>query len=98
MLTFNEAALVVDALNGIRRATGIAKSDYLQHNVLDAIQIDSLDAKWSVNASEFRDKLCAFSEAQAGDLLKRVERFWDASPHVDLHYGLSAAGLIKGDG
>jgi len=93
-LTVAEGSLVIDALNGIRETDGVSRSSHLTSNVLCAINIDALDAKWDTDRVTLMRKLYELSEENAGELLDAVGRFWDASPHVDIEAGLRTAGVL----
>ena len=90
-----EAALIVDALNGIARGEGIGYVNHLYHNVMDSVAIDELDKKWGVDRSDLRMRLAVLSDADAKDVLERVYSFWAAGPHTHLETALGEANLLE---
>ena len=90
-----EAAVLVDALNGIRRSEGITCLSHLYNNVMDAIAIDELDKKWGIDREELRAKLLSLTEIEAEGVLERVYAFWNAAPHTHLESALGDAELLE---
>ena len=93
--TPQEAALIVDAMNGIAWTRGVPKRMHLRANVACAITEDNLTTKWEVDGDALVEKLGNLSETQASDVLSKVHTFWNASPHTDTYAALAAHGLCE---
>ena len=95
--TKNDAGLIVDALNGIRYTEGVSKVSHLQANIACAIEQDNLSEKWNVDGFALASGLGNLTEDEASEVLDKVQRFWDASPHNDLWAALAKHGLTEED-
>jgi hypothetical protein len=73
-LTYNEACLLVDALNGYM--PDIASAKYLWAEVEDAVRLGELDKKWQVDGTVLMEKLRGLSLLHCMALIDAVERFW----------------------
>ena len=73
-LTVDEACLIVDALNGSlydARTAGL-----LPAGVRDAIRLDGLDQKWSVDGESLVQKLSELDELSCMAIIDAAERAW----------------------
>ncbi|MDA8212144.1 MAG: hypothetical protein M0021_09745 [Clostridia bacterium] len=73
-LTIDEACLIVDALNGSLMDANTAR--LLWANIADAVSMDGLDEKWSVDGPALVEKLRGLSDIQALAVVDAAERFW----------------------
>ena len=89
----DELCLIADALNGTRHTAGIPYQFHIISNIVDAIEIDSIDHKWKVDRAVLSAKLNALTEHESEMLVSRMNAFWEASPHQDVVQGLRQAGL-----
>lgn len=87
-LEFNQAYLIVDALNGVLIDANTAK--LLWAEIEDAINLDHLDQKWQVDGKALVEKLRGLNEIQAMAVIDAAERFWQAQKS-----GQEAEELIK---
>lgn len=87
-LEFNQAYLIVDALNGVLMDANNAK--LLWAEIEDAINLDHLDQKWQVDGKALVEKLRGLNEIQAIAVIDAAERFWQAQKS-----GQEAEELIK---
>ena len=73
-LTVDEACLIVDALNGSlydARTAGL-----LPAGVRDAIRLDGLDQKWSVDGESLVQKLSELDDLACMAIIDAAERVW----------------------
>jgi hypothetical protein len=91
-LSFEEAALLCDALNGVTLPLEDRQS--LSAAVEYVIFLDKLDRKWMVNAHALLDRLRAVGEDGCLALERAVSSFWEQR-EVPTPFGLRAAGLIR---
>lgn len=95
-----EACAIVDALNGLDMLTMIGDADYSTPwwpmEVADAISLNHLDAKWSVDGAALIKKIGALTTAQLIAVADAAERFWrePARPTDDL---LRETGLWRAE-
>lgn len=92
-LTEPEASLICDALNGTWLQESVA-ARHLWAEVEDAIQLNRLDRKWSVEGPSLVERLRGLTLAQAWAVVDAVERFW-ATSDLPTREALRAAGLIR---
>lgn len=79
-LAVDEACLIVDALNGNLMDANAAR--LLWASIEDAVKLDGLDKKWSVNGPELIQKLQRLNELQCMAIVDAAERFWEG-PYRD---------------
>ena len=96
MVTFNYpmSGLIVDAMKDRVRGADTTPQGHLFYTVMDAVAVEGLDARWRIDREELRAKLIAMTEAEAVDLLERIDAFWAAAPHKSLLSGLIAAKIL----
>lgn len=90
-LSFEKAALLCDALNGLTLSLDDRQS--LSTAVEYVVFLDKLDRKWLVNAHALLDRLRAAGEDGCLALERAVSNFWEQR-EVPTRLGLRAAGLI----
>ncbi len=80
-LTYPEACVVVDALNGVILTLGdfgiVDADEFLTREVRGAINLSFLDRWHGADKYALMKKLHGMTEDQAGDLLDAVHRFWE---------------------
>lgn len=79
-LTIDESLLMVDALNGTLIYPEMA-AQLLSFEIADAIAIDHLDNKWSVDGAALVAKLKTLDNAEANELLAKINKFWGEQYH-----------------
>lgn len=90
-----EAALIMDALNGIMLDQYTFR--LLWAEVADAIRMDNLDRKWNVDGESLVERLRSLHPAEMMALLDAVERAWNMIGYggqMSLDEALRAVGLI----
>lgn len=98
-LTINEALLIVDALNGSILEPTLAEQ-LLWAEIEDAIHLDRLDQKWTVNGDALIGRLKALDNAGAREVVEKAEQFWHDHPTVSdarsrvLDVGLATEELV----
>lgn len=75
-LTEGEALLIVDVRNGLALTPEVSARQQLWADVADAVELDGLDAKWSVNGAALVAKLRALTDAEALAIVDAAERAW----------------------
>lgn len=85
-LSLAEASLIVDALNGVMMDANSAV--LLWAEIADAVQLDGLDKKWTVDGTALVDKLRGLSNIQALAIIDAAERFWARHEQWDLETGV----------
>lgn len=80
-LTEQEACLIADALNGTWAfewggLDNVSAKQAMSLELRDAIGLNKLDKKWSVEEGPFAVKISEWTEAQCLAVLDAVERFW----------------------
>ncbi len=73
-LTTEEACLIVDVLNGSMMDANTARM--LWANIADAVSMNGLGKKWSVDGPALVEKLRSLSDIQAMAVIDAAERFW----------------------
>lgn len=93
--SYAEIALIADVLNGIGfHSWEMQPSRSLRMNLIDAIEMDRLDEKWQVDATVFRGKLNALTDAQAAAVIEAIDLWW-LNPERSLSItGFEEVGLI----
>lgn len=74
-LSDNECALILDATNGTAFADTFSLS-HLWAEIADAVNLDGLDRKWSVDGQALVDKLQASGMIGQAALIDASERWW----------------------
>jgi len=88
ILTENECALILDATNGVSHYPETV--NMFAYGVLDAIELDDLDAKWGVDPSELMLKIQNAAYITYLTIIDGAERWWirvaqgEQPPHTDL--------------
>jgi hypothetical protein len=90
-LSFEEAALLCDALNGVTLPLDDGESPWT--TVEYVISLDKLDRKWVVNADALMGRVRASGSDACLALGRAVSGFWEQRELPTLS-GLRAAGLI----
>lgn len=75
LLSDNEMALILDALNG----TGffdVFSVYFVGMEIADAISLDRLDEKWGVDGGTLKNKMTALTDAQRMALVDAVQMWW----------------------
>lgn len=79
--TESETSLLHDACNGVWHEPASTIRGALAQGVEDAIDLDGLDEKWSVDGLALIEKLRGLDFIQEVKLVEDIERYWsDASP------------------
>jgi hypothetical protein len=90
----SEAALIVDACNGIIFEPHTMQLLWAQ--IEDAVRSDRLDAKWDADAQVLVAKMRALSYWQALAVADAIERFWNLpTEQRSIPEGLRVVGLLK---
>ena len=93
MLTWREAALFCDLLNGTLTLDWDEKQSaaYLRLEYEDGIKLTQLDEKWEVDAQALREKLQSFDVGDVKAVIAGVERFWTDDQPVMTREGVLRA-------
>lgn len=86
MFSDGEKGLILDALNG----TGFFDSFgiyMVAAEIADAISMDGLDKKWSVDGNELMAKLESLNNGQLHALVDSVQTWWNATTKQEMKYG-----------
>ena len=95
---FAEAALLVEVMGCAPHDPVRAPRRHLWSRIRAAMQINRVHETWRVDADELEQKLFELSEAEAADVLDRIQRYFEGGPHKSRRRGLAAAGLISDGG
>lgn len=95
LLAPNEAAYIVDALNGALYSAGINPTQFMVLQVVESAQYENTDKKWDVNTSELADKLSNLTTFQSLTLIYCSDQFWsnnigtncDLEAEMKKHFG-----------
>ena len=87
MLPPRQAALVVDALEGMRYHEDMA-AVHLWVEVNFRIIEDSLNTKWKVDTAMLMETLTSMSKREARDYLEKVHLYLEAAPHTNIWHAL----------
>jgi hypothetical protein len=91
-LSFQEAALLCDAFNGL--TLPLDDGQFPWATVEYVIFLDKLDRKWTVNARALMGRLRALGDDASLALERAVSTFW-VQREVPTPLGMRAAGLIR---
>lgn len=94
--SYNEAMLIVDALNGYLFQSEIP--DAVSINILDAMEMDHLHEKWNVDRDAFTKRLRQLSSFEQLAIGDAIEQIWNPSQgyHIsDMQERVIAAGLAE---
>lgn len=80
-LSVNESLLIIDALNGTIVEPTLAEQ-LIPFEISDAVALDHLDQKWSVDGPALIEKLSRLTHEAAIELLAQIEKFWSDEYHV----------------
>ena len=80
-LTKNEMNLLCDWCNGTMFTRNYYEMRQLNVDVINEYQ-PHLWEKWKVDEHEFKEKIEALNEDQYGDIIKKIELFWQRKPSV----------------
>jgi hypothetical protein len=86
-LTVNEATFLIDAFNGVQ-----ASAATVVQNILGAIPYTD---SHGCNPRELAKKIERWSDKDRGELLDRIDQFWDEGVVADVGDRLKEVGLIK---
>lgn len=91
----DEAAAVVDALNGTWADGPLALDTLLWVTLDDAVRLDGLAAKWGIDGPALVARLRALDPIAATAVVDAAERFWAGDLDADRRDSLRRVGLVR---